>query len=45
MSRREVLCTRVGEMREMITCEAIMNGARPKAPHKELSFLETLEVI
>lgn len=44
MSRKEILCTRVGEMRDMIACEAIRNGAKPKTPHKELSFLETLEV-
>lgn len=44
MSKQEILCTRVGEMRDMIACLSIFNGAMPKNKHKKLSFLETLEV-
>lgn len=45
MSKQEILCTRVGEMRDMIACLSIFNGAKPKTQQKKLSFLETLEVI
>lgn len=45
MSKQEILCTRIGEMRDMIACFSIMNGADPKPRHKQLGFLETLEVI
>ena len=45
MSRREILCTRVGEMRDMFACLAIANGAKPVRRQKKLSFEETLEVI
>ena len=45
MAKREILCTRVGEMRDMIACTAIFNGAKPKTRQKQLSFSETLEVI
>lgn len=45
MAKREILCTRVGEMRDMIACHAIFNGAKPKTRRKQLSFAETLEVI
>ena len=44
MSKQEILCTSVGEMRDMIACLSIFNGAKPKAQQKKLSFLETLEV-
>lgn len=43
MSRREVLCTRVGEMLDMITCLAIYNGtAEEKPPKRKLSFEEAI---
>lgn len=45
MDKQEILCTRIGEMRDMIACLAIFNGAKPKPKHEKLSFLETLEVI
>lgn len=45
MARTEILCTRVGEMRDMIACEAITNGAKPVQRRRKLSFAETLEVI
>ena len=45
MDRREIMLTPVGEMRDMIACMAIFNGAKPKQKKKKLSFLETLEVI
>lgn len=44
MTGREVMVTRVGEMRDMIACLAIYHGADPKPKQKHLSFLETLEV-
>lgn len=45
MSRREILLTSVGEMRDMIACMAIYHGAKPKTKKRKLSFLETLEVV
>lgn len=45
MSKREILCTSIGEMRDMIACFSIQNGAKPKPRQKSLGFLETLEVI
>ncbi len=45
MGKREIFCTRIGEMRDMIACYAISNGAQPVRRRKELSFSETLEVI
>ena len=45
MSKQEILCTRIGEMRDMIACLSIFNGAKPKTKQKKLSFLETLEVM
>ncbi len=45
MSKQEILCTRIGEMRDMIACFAIRNGAEPKPKQKQLRFLDTLEVI
>ena len=43
MDKREILATRLGEMRDMIACLAIYHGAKPKHTHK-FSFLETLGV-
>ena len=45
MSKREILCTRIGEMRDMLACWAITNGAEPVQKKRKLSFSETLEVI
>ena len=45
MGRQEILLTRTGEMRDMIACLAIYNGAPPKTKKKKLTFLETLDVL
>lgn len=45
MGTREILLTSVGEMRDMIACLAIYNGAPPKPKKKKLTFLETLDVL
>ncbi len=45
MGTREILTTRLGEMRDMIACLAIFNGAPPKVKKKKLTFLETLDVL
>ena len=42
MSRQEILCTRVGEMRDMIACLSIYNGADPKK--KKLSYEEAVKL-
>lgn len=44
MSKREVLLTTTGEMRDMIACLAIYHGAKPKQKQKKLSFFDTLGV-
>ena len=44
MEKREILVTRLGEMRDMLACLAIYHGANPKNSTKKLSFLETLRV-
>ena len=44
MNRREIMATKVGEMRDMIACLYIYHGAKPKRTQHKLSFLETLEV-
>ena len=44
MNKAEILVTTVGEMRDMIACLAIHNGAKPKKKTRKLSFLETMEV-
>lgn len=36
MSRREILCTPVGEMLDMMDCNAIAHGAEPKAAKRSL---------
>lgn len=38
MSRREILCTSVGEMLDMMDCNAIAHGAAPKAAEKSLDY-------
>lgn len=44
MSRQEIMATRVGEMRDMISCLAIYNGATPKKIKKKLSYAEAVKV-
>lgn len=44
MSKAEILITTVGEMRDMLACMAIYQGAKPKKKTRKLSFLETMEV-
>lgn len=34
MSRREILCTPVGEMLDMMDCNAIAHGAKPKTAER-----------
>ena len=36
MSKREVLCTRYGEMRDLITCYQIENGELLPTVHKKV---------
>lgn len=44
MSRQEILCTRVGEMRDMIACLAVYNGADPKKNNKRLSYEQAVKL-
>lgn len=44
MSRQEILCTRVGEMRDMIACLAIYNGADPRERKKKLSYEDAVKL-
>lgn len=43
MTRQEILCTRVGEMRDMIACLSIYNGAEPKTK-KRLSYEQAVKL-
>lgn len=44
MTKQEIMVTKVGELRDMISCLAIYSGsAKPKK--KTLSFMEQMEVI
>ena len=36
MSRREILCTPLGEMLDMMDCNAIAHGAKVKEPERSL---------
>ena len=36
LSRRETLCTRVGELMDLMDCHAIAHGAEPKAAERSL---------
>ena len=45
MTKQEILCTRLGEMLDMVSCLAIYNGAPPKQKSKKLFFLEQMEVL
>lgn len=43
MSRQEILCTRTGEMLDMINCMAIYNGqAKPKKQKRKWTFDEAM---
>ena len=44
MSRREVLHTRVGEMLDLIACQAIVNGAGPAPEKREWTFDEVMKL-
>ncbi len=44
MGRREILATRLGEMLEMIDCQAIANGAAPKSRTDPMTFDEAIRV-
>lgn len=44
MSRQEILCTRVGEMRDMIACLSIYNGADPKDQKRKLSYEDAVKL-
>lgn len=45
MSRQEILCTPLGEMRDMISCLAIYEGmARPAKKKKKMSYDEVMEM-
>lgn len=46
MTKQEIMVTKIGEMRDMISCLAIYNGgAKPKQKQKNLSFIEQMDVI
>lgn len=44
MRRQEIMCTRYGEMLDMIACLAIYNGATPKKKQKHWTFDEAMKV-
>lgn len=44
MSKQEIICTRYGEMCDMISCFAIYNGATPKKEKKTWSFDEVMKL-
>lgn len=45
MSRQEVMVTRYGEMRDMISCLSIYNGASPKRAKKKFTFDQAMELV
>ena len=46
MTKQEIMVTKIGEMRDMISCLAIYNGnARPKPARKNLSFEDQMEIL
>lgn len=46
MTKQEIMVTKVGELKDMISCLAIYNGsAKPKKKQKNLSFEEQMGVI
>lgn len=44
MSRREILCTKYGEMLDMIACLAIQNGAPEKQQKQKMSFEQAMKL-
>ena len=44
MTRQEIMATRVGEMRDMISCLAIYNGAEPKRKKKSLPYEQAVKL-
>lgn len=44
MTRQEIMATRVGEMRDMIACLAIYNGAEPKQRKKRLPYEQAVKL-
>ncbi len=46
MTKQEIMVTKVGELRDMISCLAIYSGsANPKKKQRNLSFEEQMGVI
>lgn len=46
MTKQEIMVTRVGEIKDMISCMTIYNGsAKPKQKQRNLSFIEQMDVI
>lgn len=46
MTKQEIMVTKVGELKDMISCLAIYNGsAKPKKKQRNLSFEEQMGVI
>lgn len=45
MTKREILLTPIGEMRDMIACMAIYHGAKPRKRERRYSFEETLSIL
>lgn len=44
MERREIICTRLGEMLDMINCLSIYNGAEPKETRRALRYEEAVKL-
>lgn len=42
MTKQEIMCTRYGEMLDMISCFSIQNGAKPKRKKKTYHFEEAM---
>jgi len=46
MGRQETLCTRIGEMNDLIACMAIYNGAvQPAAKKRKMTFDECMAYV
>lgn len=44
MGKREIMVTSYREMMDMISCFAIVNGAKPKSKRKKLTLDEALHL-
>lgn len=44
MQRQEIMCTRYGEMLDMIACLAVYHGAKLKKKQKHWTFDEAMKV-